>query len=82
MSEPCRNENRIVKLETRLDRKQDEISELKKELSSDREELREMLICLTQLNTTLNTLKWIIVLFVSIFGGINVFLFQEFIKLI
>ena len=82
MSEPCRNENRIVKLETRLDRKQDEILELKKELSSDREELREMLICLTQLNTTLNTLKWIIVLFVSIFGGINVFLFQEFIKLI
>lgn len=82
MSEPCRNENRIVKLETRLDRKQDEIQELKKELSSDREELREMLICLTQLNTTLNTLKWIIVLFVSIFGGINVFLFQEFIKLI
>lgn len=82
MSEPCRNENRIVKLETRLDRKQDEIQELKKELSSDREELRDMLICLTQLNTTLNTLKWIIVLFVSIFGGINVFLFQEFIKLI
>ena len=82
MSEPCRNENRIVKLETRLDRKQDEIQELKNELSSDREELREMLICLTQLNTTLNTLKWIIVLFVSIFGGINVFLFQEFIKLI
>ena len=82
MSEPCRNENRIVKLETRLDKKQDEIQELKKELSSDREELRDMLICLTQLNTTLNTLKWIIVLFISIFGGINVFLFQEFIKLI
>lgn len=82
MSEPCKNENRIIKLETRLDKKQDEISELKKELSSDREELRDMLICLTQLNTTLNTLKWIIVLFISIFGGINVFLFQEFIKLI
>ena len=82
MSESCRNENRIVKLETRLDKKQDEIQELKKELSSDREELRDMLICLTQLNTTLNTLKWIIVLFISIFGGINVFLFQEFIKLI
>lgn len=82
MSEPCRNENRIVKLETRLDRKQDEIQELKDELSHDREELREMLVCLTQLNTTLNTLKWIIVLFVSIFGGLNAFLFQEFIKLI
>lgn len=82
MSEPCRNENRIVKLETRLDRKQDEIQELKDELSHDRGELREMLVCLTQLNTTLNTLKWIIVLFVSIFGGLNAFLFQEFIKLI
>lgn len=82
MSEPCHNENRIIKLETRLDKKQDEISELKKELSNDREELRDMLVCLTQLNTTLNTLKWIIVLFISIFGGINAFLFQEFIKLI
>lgn len=82
MSDNCMNENRIVRLEERLDKKHDEIDSLKKELVDDREELKNVLIALTQLSTTLNTLKWIIVIFVSAFGGIVVFLFQELIKLI
>lgn len=82
MSDNCMNENRIVRLEERLDKKHDEIDSLKKELVDDREELKNVLIALTQLSTTLNTLKWIIVIFVSAFGGIVVFLFQELVKLI
>ena len=82
MSDNCMNENRIIRLEERLDKKHDEIESLKKELIQDREELKDVLVILTQLSTTLNTLKWIIVVFISAFGGIVVFLFQEFVKLI
>lgn len=82
MSDNCINENRIIRLEERLDKKHDEIDSLKKELIQDREELKDVLIALTQLSTTLNTLKWIIVVFISAFGGIVVFLFQELVKLI
>lgn len=82
MSDNCMNENRIIRLEERLDKKHDEIESLKKELIQDREELKDVLIVLTQLSTTLNTLKWIIVVFISAFGGIVVFLFQELVKLI
>ena len=82
MSDNCMNENRIIRLEERLDKKHDEINSLKKELIQDREELKDVLVILTQLSTTLNTLKWIIVVFISAFGGIVVFLFQELVKLI
>ena len=82
MSDNCMNENRIIRLEERLDKKHDEIDSLKKELIQDREELKEILVTLTQFSTTLNTLKWIIVVFISAFGGIVVFLFQELVKLI
>lgn len=82
MSDSCMNENRIIRLEERLDKKHDEIDSLKKELIQDREELKDVLVTLTQLSTTLNTLKWIIVVFISAFGGIVVFLFQELVKLI
>lgn len=82
MSDNCMNENRIIRLEERLDKKHDEIESLKKELIQDREELKEVLVVLTQLSTTLNTLKWIIVVFISAFGGIVVFLFQELVKLV
>ena len=82
MSDNCMNENRIIRLEERLDKKHDEIESLKKELNQDREELKDVLVVLTQLSTTLNTLKWIIVVFISAFGGIVVFLFQELVKLI
>jgi uncharacterized coiled-coil protein SlyX len=78
----CDNEHRFVKLETRVDSNTTDIEELKLDATRDRDELRDILLTLTQLTTTLNTLKWIIVLFVSIFGGINVFLFQEVVKLI
>ena len=82
MSDNCMNENRIIRLEERLDKKHDEIESLKKELIQDREELKDVLVVLTQLSTTLNTLKWIIVVFISAFGRIVVFLFQELVKLI
>ena len=82
MSDNCMNENRIIRLEERLDKKHDEIESLKKELIQDREELKDVLVILTQLSTTLNTLKWIIFFFFSAFGGIVVFLFQELVKLI
>lgn len=82
MSDNCMNENRIIRLEERLDKKHNEIDSLKKELIQDREELKDVLVTLTQLSTTLNTLKWIIVVFISAFGGIVVFLFQELVKLI
>ena len=82
MSDNCMNENRIIRLEERLDKKHDEIDSLKKELIQDREELKDVLVTLTQLSTTLNTLKWIIVVFISAFGGIVVFLFKELVKLI
>lgn len=82
MSDNCMNENRIIRLEERLDKKHDEIDSLKKELIQDREDLKNVLVILTQLSTALNTLKWIIVVFISAFGGIVVFLFQELVKLI
>ena len=82
MTDNCMNENRIIRLEERLDKKHDEIESLKKELIQDREELKDVLVILTQLSTTLNTLKWIVVVFISAFGGIVVFLFQELVKLI
>ena len=82
MSDNCMNENRIIRLEERFDKKHDEIDCGKKELIQDREELKNVLVILTQLSTTLNTLKWIIVVFISAFGGIVVFLFQELVKLI
>lgn len=82
MSDNCMNENRIIRLEERLDKKHDEIDSLKKELIQDREELKNVLVILTKLSTTLNTLKWIIIVFISAFGGIVVFLFQELVKLI
>ena len=37
MSDNCMNENRIIRLEERLDKKHDEIDSLKKELIQDRE---------------------------------------------
>ena len=82
MSDNCMNENRIIRLEERLDKKHDEIDSLKKEVIQDREELKEILVTLTQLSTTLNNLKWIIIVFISAFGVIVVFLFQELVKLI
>ena len=82
MSDNCMNENRIIRLEERLDKKHDEIDSVKKELIQDREELKNVLVILTHLSTTLNTLKWMIVVFISVFGGIVVFLFQELVKLI
>ena len=82
MSDNCMNENRIIRLEERLDKKHDEIESLKKELIQDREGLKDVLVILTQLSTTLNTLKWIIVVFISVFGGIVFFLLHELVKLI
>ena len=82
MSETCVNEKRIIRLEEKLDKKHGEIDSIRRELDADREELKNILITLTELSSTLNTLKWIIVVFISAFGGIVVFLFQELVKLI
>lgn len=82
MSETCVNEKRIIRLEEKLDKKHGEIDSIRRELDADREELTNILITLTELSSTLNTLKWIIVVFISAFGGIVVFLFQELVKLI
>ena len=36
----------------------------------------------TQLNATMNTLKWVITVFIALFGGLLVFLVSELIKMI
>lgn len=82
MSNTCVNEKRIIRLEEKLDKKHGEIDSIRKELDADRGELKNILVTLTELSATLNTLKWIIVVFISAFGGIVVFLFQELVKLI
>lgn len=82
MSTECNNEHRFVKLESQVKNNTSEIDELKSDANHDREELKDILVTLTQLTTTLNTLKWCIVLFVSVFGSINVVLFEEVIKLL
>jgi hypothetical protein len=82
MSAECSNEHRFVKLESQVKNNTSEIDELKSDANHDREELKDILVTLTQLTTTLNTLKWCIVLFVSVFGSINVVLFEEVIKLL
>ena len=39
-------------------------------------------IQVTQVNATMNTLKWILTVFIALFGGLMVFLVSELIKLI
>lgn len=39
-------------------------------------------IQVTQMNATMNTLKWILTVFIALFGGLMVFLVSELIKLI
>ena len=76
------HEGRLLRLESRVDVNTEDINELKNDTNKDRDELKDVLLTLTQLTSTLNTLKWCIVLFVSVFGSINVVLFEEVLKLI
>jgi len=50
--------------------------------SEQGEKIESLEIHITQLNSTLTTLKWVLTVFVAMFGGLMVFLVSELIKII
>ena len=67
--------NEVTKLATILQESQHNRME-----HSDK--IEELEIHLAQVNATLSTLKWVLTVFIALFGGLMVFLISELIKII
>lgn len=106
----CKNEARIIAIETKLKHKRYELNELHEQFSEEAKNmdilvkevtklatlLQETQITrrehgdkidklenqVSQLNATMNTLKWVITISIALFGGIIVFLITNLIQLI
>ena len=106
----CKNEARIIAIETKMKHKRYELNDLHEQLSEQAKNmdilvkevtklatlLQETQITrrehgdkidklenqVSQLNATMNTLKWVITISVALFGGIIVFLITNLIQLI
>ena len=81
-NEECVNESRIVRLEEKVaqtEKQQETHDTILKELNQNIQKLSEVMVS-TQ--ATLNTLKWVLTIVITAFGGIMIFLVTELIKII
>ena len=106
----CKNEARIIAIETKLKHKRYELNELHEQLTEQAKHMDNLVKEVTklatllqetqitrrehgekidklenqvsQLNATMNTLKWVITVAIALFGGIIVFLITNLIQMI
>ena len=80
--EYCKQEGRISAIEERLTKKHGEIDELNHKTDKLDEAVTALKVAVTELTSTLSTIKWVIGIGVGLFAGVMVFLVTELIKLI
>lgn len=78
----CVNEDRIVTLETKANHRQHEINEFKKRIDKLDSNLDKLCINVTEVNSILSTLKWVLGISIALFGGTFGFLLIGLIKLL
>lgn len=81
-NETCFQEDRIVRLEEKMNKKHDDIESLKTFNTAHSENIQQIMLSVTELTATLNTLKWIITIAIALFGAVFAFLIIELIKII
>ena len=78
----CLNEDRISKLEVYTKEKENKLHSLEKNFKNLDNNLHELSIHLMQINTILSTLKWVIGIFIALFGGIICFMVKGVIHIL
>lgn len=73
-------EERLVQVESSVHKNACDIDDLKVRVQANHDQLQDLMVAIAELNSTLQTAKWIIMLMVSLFGGIIVFLFKGIIQ--
>lgn len=74
--------NCLTKLTNEVTRLATIMSENQTSRKEHGEKIDKLEVQVTQLNSTLNTLKWIITVFIALFGGVVVFLITQLIQMI
>lgn len=78
----CSQEARLVLIEDRLDNKHKEINDLEVKTQRIDENIIGLRVEITELTSAMNTFKWLVAIWIALFGGIAVFMAQEVIKMI
>lgn len=78
----CYNEDRITKLETKANHRQNELNEFKKKIDKLDSNLDELCVNVAEVTSVLSTLKWVLGISIALFGGIFGFLIIGLIKLL
>lgn len=78
----CYNEDRITKLETKANHRQNEINEFKKKIDKLDSNLDNLCVNVAEVTSVLSTLKWVLGISIALFGGIFGFLIIGLIKLL
>lgn len=78
----CYNEDRITKLETKANHRQNELNEFKKKIDKLDSNLDKLCVNVVEVTSALSTLKWVLGISITLFGGIFGFLIVGLIKLL
>lgn len=78
----CYNEDRITKLETKANHRQNELNEFKKKIDKLDSNLDKLCVNVAEVTSALSTLKWVLGISIALFGGIFGFLTIGLIKLL
>lgn len=78
----CYNEDRITTLETKATHRQNEINEFKKKIDKLDSNLDKLCVNVAEVTSALSTLKWVLGISITLFGGIFGFLIIGLIKLL
>lgn len=78
----CYNEDRITKLETKANHRQNELNEFKKKIDKLDSNLDKLCVNVAEVTSALSTLKWVLGISITLFGGIFGFLIIGLIKLL
>lgn len=78
----CYNEDRITTLETKASHRQQELNEFKKKIDKLDSNLDKLCVNVTEVTSALSTLKWVLGISITLFGGIFGFLIIGLIKLL
>lgn len=70
----CKNENRITRLEEYAKQRKERVDVIEERLKDLDENIKALCVSLAQINSILNTLKWVIGVFVLLFSGIICFI--------
>ena len=74
--------NNLNKLTTEVTRLATVLGETQNTRIEQSQKIDKLEIQVAQLNSTLNTLKWVLTIFVALFGGVGVFLITSLIQMI